>query len=190
MSLPPLRIHILGASGSGTTTLGAALAREFSLCHLDSDYFFWAPAETPFSRKRNPEERLRLVRAEADPAGRWVLSGSMLGWGDFLMPSLDLAIYIWKPAQLRRERLALRESERFGERVGPDGPLRRHYETFLDWASSYDSGGMGMRSRMSEEEWMARLSCPILTLEGDMSLAEEVSLCSARLTELGHSPWK
>ena len=37
------RIHILGASGSGTTTLGRALAERLQCRHFDTDDYFWLP---------------------------------------------------------------------------------------------------------------------------------------------------
>ncbi len=169
-----MRIHLLGPSGSGTTTLGRALAAELRVPLLDSDDYFWMPTEPPFMRKRPTEERIALLAADAKPEGDWIVSGSMMGWGDFLIPRLELAIYVWKPAELRRERLERRERERFGPSVDPGGPLRKQFETFIAWAMEYDAGGMGMRSRASEEDWMRKLSCPILRLEGEMSVEESL----------------
>ena len=36
-------IHIYGASGSGTSTLGRALADALGLVLMDSDDYFWQP---------------------------------------------------------------------------------------------------------------------------------------------------
>jgi Shikimate kinase len=41
------RIHILGASGSGTTTLGRALAERLQYPHFDTDDSFWVPTDPP-----------------------------------------------------------------------------------------------------------------------------------------------
>ena len=38
------RIHIVGASGSGPTTLGAALAQAMHAPHQDSHHFYCLPA--------------------------------------------------------------------------------------------------------------------------------------------------
>jgi adenylate kinase family enzyme len=38
------RIHILGASGSGTTTLAKALANELGYKHFDTDDYYWIPS--------------------------------------------------------------------------------------------------------------------------------------------------
>src|SRR5687768_2656108 len=80
------RIHILGASGSGTTTLGAAVAGVLSVPHLDTDVFFWLPTDPPFTTRRPLPERLALLRERLSPAGGWVLSGSAVGWAKPIEP--------------------------------------------------------------------------------------------------------
>lgn len=45
MSSRALRVLITGASGSGTTTLAAALAAQLHAVHLDADDFFWLPTQ-------------------------------------------------------------------------------------------------------------------------------------------------
>ena len=42
------RIHILGASGSGTTALGQALAEHLRCPHFDTDDYFWLPTDPPY----------------------------------------------------------------------------------------------------------------------------------------------
>jgi adenylate kinase family enzyme len=38
---PPVRVHIFGASGSGTTTLGRTLAERLGVRFFDGDDYFW-----------------------------------------------------------------------------------------------------------------------------------------------------
>ena len=71
------RIHILGASGSGTTTLGAALAERFGVIHLDTDEYFWEPTDPPFQHPRARKQRQTLLAAALDAHSRWTLSGSL-----------------------------------------------------------------------------------------------------------------
>ncbi|MBB6697108.1 hypothetical protein [Clostridium algidicarnis] len=41
-------IHILGAAGSGTSTLGKKLKNKLNYIHLDVDDYFWFPTNPPF----------------------------------------------------------------------------------------------------------------------------------------------
>ena len=76
------RVHVLGASGSGTTTLARALANHWSVPHADADDYFWVPTDPPYVDRRRDSERVTLMRDLFVPREAWVLSGSMVGWGD------------------------------------------------------------------------------------------------------------
>lgn len=117
-------IHILGASGSGTTTLGRALAERLQCPHFDTDAYFWLPTEPPFTEKRETTLRQKLLMDDLTAHQSWVLSGSLCGWGDVAIPLFDLAIYLWVPCEIRLERLRQREIERYGEHIMPGGDMR------------------------------------------------------------------
>jgi adenylate kinase family enzyme len=53
------RVHILGASGSGTTTLAQALAARLGCPHYDTDHYYWLPSDPPFQHIREREARAR-----------------------------------------------------------------------------------------------------------------------------------
>src|SRR5579872_5876160 len=122
------RIHVTGASGSGVTTLGRALAQTLALPHHDSDDYFWLPTVPPYQTQRAAAERLRLMQEVFLPRADWVLSGSVTGWGDKLIPLFDLVVYMQAPRELRLQRLRAREAAHFGtDAVFPGG--WRHGET-------------------------------------------------------------
>lgn len=54
-------IHILGASGSGTTTLGRALTEHLNYTHFDTDTYLWLPTDPPSIEKRERTERQQLL---------------------------------------------------------------------------------------------------------------------------------
>jgi len=166
------RIHITGASGTGTTTLGRALAQELSCAHFDSDDYYWFPTQPPYRKKREPAERLRLLQLDLGDA--WVLSGSAVSWGDPLVPRFTAVVFLWVPVELRLERLRRRE-----ERMNVPVTGR---EEFLAWAAAYDEAGMEMRSRTMHEAWLAALTCPIIRLEGDLTTGERLRRLRAALT--------
>ncbi|MFD2236309.1 adenylate kinase [Aureimonas populi] len=171
-----LRLHITGAACSGVTTLGETLAAVLGAAHVDSDDFYWMPTDPPFSTKRAPQDRVRLM---ADALGEegWVLSGSLMGWGDSLVEGADLIVFVDTPTALRMERLRRRERERFGERILPGGDMHAIHTDFVAWAERYDDPNFAGRSRARHEAWLGRQSAPLLRLDGreePRSLAERV----------------
>ena len=44
------RLHVMGASGAGTTTLARTLADHWAVPHADSDDYFWVPTSRRTSR--------------------------------------------------------------------------------------------------------------------------------------------
>lgn len=177
------RIHILGASGAGTTTLGKALSKRLGCAHFDTDDYFWLPTDPPFQHKRPVEERRQLLASDLSRGEKWILTGSLCGWGDFFIDRFDLAVYLWVPADIRIRRLIRRETSRFGQaRISPGGDMFENHRDFIDWASRYDAGGLNMRSRASHEEWLARLPCPVVRIEGKIDLDKSIDMISRVLT--------
>lgn len=170
-------IHIFGASGSGTTTLAKALCDRLGYVHFDSDDYFWLPTDPPFTTRRPPEERVKLLKDDLAKAEKWILSGSNCKWGDFLMDSYDLAVFLFVPPEIRLKRLAVREAMRYGiERISPGGYMHESYKEFMEWNASYDNAGMEMRSLALHNEWMKRLKCPVIRIEGAQSIKERVEI--------------
>ena len=59
--MTPCRLLVTGASGSGTTTLGRALATDWAVPHADVDDYFWLPTSPAYVDKRPVDDRLRLM---------------------------------------------------------------------------------------------------------------------------------
>lgn len=170
------RIHVTGASGAGTTTLGRALASTLVLPHHDSDDYFWLPTDPPYRDKRPEPDRLRLMHEMFAGRDGWVLSGALEGWGDPIAPLFDRVVLLIVPAAVRLDRLRAREARHFGaDAIAPGG--WRHAETndFLAWAARYDDAGPAVRSRAKHEAWLAKLSCPVLRLDGRRPVADLVA---------------
>lgn len=166
--MPTQRIHITGASGSGTTTLGRAFAQARGIPHHDTDDYFWLPTSPPYRNKRAPADRLRLMQEMFVQRDGWVLSGSLAGWGNPLIPSFDLVILLVVPMPIRMERLRQREIRRYGEpAIEPGGARYEATQEFFDWASHYDNSDFAGRSRAGHETWLSKLPCPVLRLDGE-----------------------
>jgi len=165
-------IHILGASGAGTTTLGQALEREYGYKWLDTDNYFWLPTDPPFVQARPHEERAALLAAEMQKHLKCVISGSLCGWGDIFIPRFDLVIFIDTPTDIRIERLQKREYERFGERIREGGDMYEEHIKFIEWAATYDTNVPPERCRALHENWFKLLSCPLFRVNGTEPINE------------------
>jgi len=166
------RVHILGASGSGTSSLGRTLAARHGLSFFDADDFFWQPSDPPYQHPRDALERQLLLTKALSGATGWVLAGSISHWGDAVVPFIDLAVFITAPTDVRLARLRLRETERFGARLLEGGDMYEQHRAFIGWASRYDDGPAPMRSRALHEAWLAELACPVVRVDGSLSLEE------------------
>jgi len=157
-----MRVHVVGASGAGTTTLGRALATRLGCPHLDTDDFFWLPSEPPFQHIRERGARQALLGAALARHPGWVLSGSLCGWGDVFIPLFELVVFLWVAPEIRLARLRERERAWYGTAIAPDGPRHETYERFMAWAAGYDEGlGVPERCRRLHEQWLAALPCRV-----------------------------
>ena len=180
------RVHIVGASGSGTTTLAAALAARLGCPHLDSDAYFWLPSDPPFQHIREREARVALLRADLEKPGGWALSGSLFGWGDVFIPLFDLVVFLYIPADLRMARLRAREITRYGEAaISPGGAMHAGSTAFLQWAAGYDESdleeGSEYRCLRVHNAWLAALPGPVLRLEGAATVEANLARVLAAL---------
>lgn len=170
------RIHITGASGAGVTSLGRALADALAFPHHDTDDYFWQPTSPPHQKMRERADRLRLMHEMFLPRAEWVVSGSLDGWGDPIIPAFDLVAFLTTPREVRLQRLRTREATRYGaDAVAPGGWRHKETEEFLEWASHYDDGDLASRSLAKHQAWLATLPCPVLHLDGSRPLSELVA---------------
>ena len=159
-------IHIFGGSGSGTSTLGRKICAELGYRFMDTDDYFWLPTNPKFTQKRDTEERLIMMRHDIETAENAVISGSLVDWGDVLIPLFTLAIRLKTAPDIRLARLRKREKERFGDRIDVGGDMYENHRQFMAWAEAYDTGDLHMRSCAKHVVWEKLLQCPLIELDG------------------------
>jgi AAA domain len=158
-------ILITGASGSGTSTLGVALANELGIAHLEADDYYWLPTVPPFTSKRNRAERLSSLLRDVRAKQSAILAGSIMDWGIELENAFDLIIFLYLDAAIRVERMRTREIACLGK-ADPE---------FLEWAAQYDAGILGGRSLAKHRAWLSARTCPVIELRGDLSVRERIA---------------
>ncbi len=154
----------MGASGSGTTTLGRALSEELGTAFFDTDDYFWLPTSPPFQQRRHVDERRTLLLGDMDQVPDAVVAGSVVGWGSAIEDSFTLIVFLTLAPGIRVGRLREREMARFG----------CVDEAFIEWAAQYDEGRLEGRSRPRHEAWLAERRAPILRIDGDVTVPERL----------------
>jgi adenylate kinase family enzyme len=169
-----MKIHILGAPGSGVSTLGKALAAQRQTPHFDTDDYHWFTDDAlPYRRRRNPDHRRQLLGKDLTEHPSWVLSGALCGWGDVFIPHFEAVIWLWLPIETRLARIQERERLRYGaSRIEAGGDLHGVYEKFLDWAAAYDLETDNIRSNAREQAWLETLCCPVLRMREEMPIEQ------------------
>lgn len=178
-----LKIHVLGASCSGVSTLGALLSEKYGIPQIDVDNFYWMPTDPPFTTKRPPQDRINLISNIQDRSDGWVLTGSFMGWGDALIKNVDLIVFIHTPTPIRLERLDKREFERHGARIRPSGDMHETHIAFRDWAAQYDDPLFTGRNIAQHEVWLKKQPKPIIRINGSKSTEELVRIVTKAVSE-------
>ena len=162
------RVHVTGASGSGTTTLARALADRWAVPHADTDDYFWMPTNPPYVSTRPAPNRVALMREVFVPREAWVLSGSLGDWGESVVAECDAVVFLSLDPAERIRRLEQREVQR---RAGGEyDPVA--WDEFLDWAKGYDDPSFEGRSRAGQEAWLRRMGKPVLRLDAVAPVGE------------------
>jgi uridine kinase len=157
-----MRVLITGAAGSGTSTLGEALAQRWNAQFLEADSYFWEQTQPHYTHSRLPEERNALLMQALAVNPVSVVAGSVMGWGTHVENAFNLIVFLYVPTEVRIKRLESREALRFGK-VNP---------AFLAWAAQYDEGLQEGRSLEKHNSWLATRECQVVRLIGNQSVAE------------------
>lgn len=84
------RVVLIGATGSGKTTLGRTLSARLHIPFTDLDDLFWLPGW-----QQRPEEEFRRLAAEALPEnGAWIVAGNYGGLRDLVWGRADTVVWL------------------------------------------------------------------------------------------------
>ncbi|MHC4953986.1 MAG: AAA family ATPase [Planctomycetota bacterium] len=178
------RIHVVGGAGTGTTTLARALSSKMRVPHLDSDDYYWVPTVPPYKIKRPPAIRDARMIEDLEAWADWVWSGSAVSWSVDFDRLVGLVVFLTVPRDLRLARLRAREEEEHRDLpYVSQEEIDREISDFMEWAERYEEAGLEVRSRQMHESWLAKLACPILRLDGDLTTDARVRRVLDALTE-------
>ena len=174
-------IHIYGASGSGTSTFGRFISEKLGYAFMDTDDYFWLPTNPRYTEKRERTERLEMMKEDMLNSNKVVISGSLVGWGDELIPYFTLAVRVVTDKSVRIRRLKEREKEHFGSRIEIGGDMYKNHIEFIEWAAAYDTGDTKMRSKAEHDKWEKLIGCKKITVNGEDNLKYNLQLIKKAL---------
>ena len=161
----PQGIAIVGLNGSGKTTLGRALAERLGYLRIDvEDYYF--PAEGAFDSPRGRDEVERMMLADIEKHGDFVLSAVCADFAA-IEPFYELIVYLEAPKEERMERIRQRSVDKFGSRVLPGGDMYEQEESFFAFAAK--------RTPEKIEKWIKTVACPVLRIDSRKPTEELVT---------------
>jgi hypothetical protein len=148
------------------------------MAFFDTDDYYWLPTDPPYRERRDESTRLALILEGLRKHTSSVVSGSVMNWGAELEDGFALIVFLILNADIRVARLRERELSQLG----------RLDEKFLEWTAQYEEGRLSGRSRARHEKWLSERSCPVLRLDGDMSVQERVRRVVEKLSNSQTEP--
>ena len=180
-----MKINIIGASGTGKSTLASALAAELQCAHFDSDNYFHYPTDPPYQKQRSPEDRLTALMGDLSKHSSWTLSGGAGTWQPAPPVTYSLIVFLYLPQEVRIERLRKRESQLYGSRIQSGGDMEKDHLEFIEWTAGYDSGkAEGTNTLPVHEAFLQKVGAPVLRLTEELATQEQVSRVVLKLVEL------
>ena len=159
-------IIIFGPNGSGKSTLGRKLAEKLKYKYMDIEDYHFIESDIPYTKFRSKESCHQLILEDMVKHESFVLSALTGDFNDQIMAYYDLAICISAPLNLRLKRIKNRAFLQHGHRVLQGGDMHDQENEFFNHVKS--------KSLTSIEAFKAKLNCPIISIDGENNLEENL----------------
>ena len=175
-----MKIQVIGAAGTGKSTLCKYISEKTGVYWIDTDKYLWKDSD--FTENYPVEERLRMYNYDISNHQDYVVSGSIHSWHAKGFNDRELLVLLMLDEEIRMKRLYNREFSRFGERMLPGGD---HYQLtceFLDWCRTYlTADENALNSLACHALRLSEASCKTLILDGNQPID---NLCSYILNKV------
>lgn len=171
------RIIICGLNGSGKSTLGKALADALGIRFMDNeDYYFPKKGlDYKFEYALTKEELIPVLQRDMEQTEEWVFASVKGDYGSRIEGLFTHAVFLEVPKEIRMRRVWNRSHDKFGDKMLPGGELYERERRFYDM----------VRNRPDDyaSEWMSKLTCPVIRVDGTRPVKENVELLAAALAK-------
>ena len=172
-----MKIILCGLNGAGKSTVGKALARRLGFPFLDiEDYYFPdGSGDYKYRSSRTREEVSALLLRDLFRLENVVLASVKGDYGSEVEALFTHAVYLEVPRETRLARVRARAYGQFGERIGPGGDLYDREKRFFRMVRD--------RTDAHVTDWLDRLSIPVVTVDGTLSVETAVERIAEALKE-------
>lgn len=175
-----MKIQVIGASGTGKSTLCKYISEKTGAFWIDTDKYLWK--DKSYIENYPVEERLKMYNYDIANHSEYIVSGSVHSWNPEGFNDKELLVLLILDEEIRMNRIYYREFERFGDRMFPGGD---HYELtceFIDWCKTYlTEDENAVNSLASHILRLKEACCKTLVLDGNESVD---ILCQRILDEI------
>jgi len=169
-----MKIQVIGASGTGKSTLCKYISKKTDTYWIDTDKYLWK--DSSFTENYSIEERLKMYYIDIVNHQDYVVSGSVHSWNPEGFRDKELLVLLTIDEEIRMKRIYDREFLRFGERMLPGGD---HYQLtceFLNWCKTYLIADENEINSLDSHKFrLKEASCRTLVLNGNQTVD---ALCS------------
>jgi len=136
-----MKIHIIGGSGTGKTTLAVKLAREYAIVHYDLDELQWDNIAGDYGTKRDAADRDALLR-EILRQDDWIIEGVYYKWCAQCFEDADKIYLLSTPRRTYRHRIIMRYVKRKLHLEKGKKETIQSLRALLKWADKYQREDM------------------------------------------------
>ena len=162
-------IHVMGASGSGTSTIGGLLGKTLDFDVIESDFYKWKQTIPEFQIMRPIEESNALLMERITSSKNLIITGSLHS-NPITHKHIDLIIYLHCPTWLRIRRIKQRDIATGRNSLQAEGEVRENFLWFLNFAKNYNKLGSDIRSKASQEMVMKSCNVPVINIKTNRSM--------------------
>lgn len=162
-------IHVMGASGSGTSSLGEFLGKALGFDVIESDFYKWKQTIPEFQVMRPIEESNTLLLDKIKACKNLIITGSLHS-NDVVFKYIDLIVYLKCPTFVRMKRIKQRDVETGRNSMLTEGEVYENYLGFLELAQNYNKLGLDKRSKASQMWVIKSCNCPTLKINTNQKM--------------------
>ena len=174
----PRGLYVLGACGSGKSTIARAVADKLNALYLEGDKFY--DSHPSFA------DRVTFLEQEISQSDYFVFESSSISFAQLFEKLYDTVVFVEVPTDERIRRVEWREFEKHGQSILLGGERHEQHKEFMEKIAQYDEPNLDRRwcSREADEGWLATLNCPVTYLDGTREIDENANIVVGKVREL------